>query len=50
METAFGQAPAEKVPDLLRLPSAAWPHETALPGTRESDREQRVWGGGKGGE
>ena len=50
METAFGQAPAEKVPDLPRLPSPASPHETVLPGTTESDGEHRVWGEGKGGK
>lgn len=50
METVLDQTPAEKVPDLLRLPSAASPHETALPGTKECVREQRVCGEGRGGE
>lgn len=47
LETELGQALTEKLPDLL---SVASPHETALPGTKESDREQRVWGGGKEGK
>lgn len=44
------RSPKEKVPNLLRLPSAESLHQTALPGIRESEREPRAWRRGKGGE